>query len=249
MSIVWETEGHYRSHRCRSFVAWGILLRMFGGVHQNGSTPALGVRDVQKASVATSQSLSVRTNEITGLSLAFILGVGYSEAMALLHGRYQLLQPLGDGGAGQTWLALDTHTGAQVTVKELRADLRGQGRGVVEREARLLGQLDHPQIPRFVEAFVEDVRLVPRLHLVLEYVEGASLADHVAQRRPSQDQVRTIMEGLLGILAWLHERSPPVIHRDIKPQNLIVRPDGRLVLIVSHPTRPPQFRLAQRRRW
>lgn len=151
--------------------------------------------------------------------------------MSLLHDRYELLRPLGEGGAGQTWLARDTHTGAQVTVKELRANLKGQGGALVAREARLLGQLDHPQIPRFVEAFVEDVRLVPRIHLVLEYVEGISLADAMQAHRPTRAEALRSIKDLLGILAWLHDRAPPVLHRDVKPHNVIVRPDGTLVLI------------------
>lgn len=151
--------------------------------------------------------------------------------MTLLHDRYELTKPLGQGGGGQTWLARDTQTGASVTIKELRVDLRGDAKAVVEREARLLGQLNHPQIPRFVQAFVEDVRMVPRLHLVLEHVPGEPLSEIVARKRLTQGEAIALIDDLLSVLAWLHALSPPMIHRDIKPQNLIVRPDGRVVLI------------------
>jgi serine/threonine protein kinase len=149
----------------------------------------------------------------------------------LLHGRYRLVRALGEGGGGQTWLAIDEHTGASVAVKELRAPLVGPARDVVDRETSLLASLHHPQIPKFIEAFVEDVRMVPRLHLVLEYVDGTPLSEAVAQRRFAQGEVKAIVLDLLAVVTWLHGLAPPLLHRDIKPSNVILRPNGTVALI------------------
>lgn len=151
--------------------------------------------------------------------------------MDLLHERYQIVRPLGSGGAGTTWLATDTRTGAQVTVKKLTTPLNVETREALERETRLLGQLDHPQIPQFIEAFTETWRMQDYLHLVLAYVEGEPLDQEMARRRYEQDEARALVEDLLAIVAWLHRLAPPVIHRDIKPSNVIRRPDGRVALI------------------
>ena len=149
----------------------------------------------------------------------------------LLNGRFRLIRALGSGGAGHTWLAEDSQTGAQVTVKELHDPVDGTEGSLVEREARLLGQIDHPQVPRFVDAFVEEVRLVRRLHLVLEFVDGEPLDRELKRRRLSQDEAVEVLEDILGVVAALHALAPPVIHRDLKPSNIIRRPDGRVALI------------------
>ncbi len=147
-----------------------------------------------------------------------------------LHDRYDLVRPLGSGGASTTWLATDTQTGARVTVKRLSTPLQ-PGCTRPDRETAVLSQLDHPQIPRFVEAFVETWRMSDYLYLVLEYVDGEPLADVLERKRFEQSEVDALIADLLGIVSWLHALAPPLIHRDIKPSNLIVRPDGRLVLI------------------
>lgn len=151
--------------------------------------------------------------------------------MDLLHGRYRIDKPLGSGGAGTTWLAIDTQTGARVTVKKLNTPLQLATRDALERETTLLGQIDHPQIPAFVDVFTENWRMQDYLHLVLAYVEGEPLDQEMARRRYNQDEAQAVVEDLLSIVAWLHELAPPVIHRDIKPSNVIRRPDGKVALI------------------
>lgn len=145
----------------------------------------------------------------------------------LLHDRYEIIEPLGSGGGGQSWKARDTRTGGLVVVKALHQPARDG----VPREVDLLRQLDHPQVQRFVDAFVEEERMVPRLHLVTEWVEGRNLGDHAAARRLDQQEVERLVDDLLGVVIWLHGLSPPVLHRDIKPSNIVRTPDGRVVLI------------------
>jgi serine/threonine protein kinase len=100
-----------------------------------------------------------------------------------------------------------------------------------ERESRLLRQITHPQIPRFVAAFSEGEGVATRLYLAQEYVEGESLLARLARHQFSEAEAVEVAEQVLQILAHLQSLSPMVFHRDIKPSNLIRRPDGRIALV------------------
>ena len=146
----------------------------------------------------------------------------------LLHDRYDIERPLSAGGGGQSWLARDTRTGKRVVVKALFAPVQGDD---PPAQARILQQLDHPQVQRFVEGFVEEDRMVRRLHLVTEWVEGQSLDELARSRRLEQSEVDDLIGDLLGVVGWLHGLGPPVVHRDLKPTNVIQGTDGKLVVI------------------
>jgi hypothetical protein len=100
-----------------------------------------------------------------------------------------------------------------------------------EREARLLRQLSHPQIPRFVDAFSEGEGVHTRLYLAQEFVEGESLLLRLQRHQFAEEVVREIARQVLDVLVYLQRLSPMVFHRDIKPGNLILRPDGRVALV------------------
>lgn len=131
-----------------------------------------------------------------------------------------------------TFRAVDRDTGRRVVVKEL--PLAGlpdwKHLELFEREFATLQSLDHPSIPKSVGYFVDpDTEL--RL-LVMEHVDGASLADAIrAGRRSSGSRLRDVLVQLLLVADYLHDQHPPVIHRDIKPDNILECPDGRLVLV------------------
>jgi serine/threonine protein kinase len=96
------------------------------------------------------------------------------------------------------------------------------------RAATTLASLDHPKLPRYFEHFEED----GALYLVMEKVEGESLASLRAQkRRMSVVEVTRMLEDLADALGYLHGRAPYVVHRDIKPGNVIRRPDGSFALV------------------
>jgi hypothetical protein len=144
---------------------------------------------------------------------------------ALRDGRYVLLAPLGQGSQGTTWDAVDKREGRAVAVKAF--DVRGarawKDVELAEREARVLSELEHPALPRYVEHFEED----GVLYLVMEKVVGTPLS--VLQKggpRMREDEALRLLRDADRVLAYLHERHPPVIHRDIKPSNVIRRPDG-----------------------
>jgi serine/threonine-protein kinase len=144
-------------------------------------------------------------------------------------GAYRLVKVLGKGGMGLTFHAVGSDE-RHVAVKELRAETadRAKVQELFAREARALGTLDHPAIPRLVDFFVEGGKKVQ----VMDLIHGVSLerlAQEAGGRLPEHRVVRWMME-LCDILDYLHGRK--VIHRDIKPGNLLVRrsPPG-LVLI------------------
>lgn len=94
-------------------------------------------------------------------------------------------------------------------------------------EGAILKTLSHPGLPRFVGEYENGDYLC----MVREYVEGTPLDRYVAQRKPGQEKAVELAVSLCGILSYLHGRTPPVIHRDIKPKNLIVDHQGELWLI------------------
>jgi hypothetical protein len=152
------------------------------------------------------------------------------EAEELGGGRYVLVGSLGAGSQGETLEAVDKREGRPVAVK--RFTIRGakswKDVELAEREARVLSALNHPALPRYIEHFEES----GALYLVMEKIEGESLA---ARRRRGarldQQQVVRFLREAAECLRYLHGQAPPVIHRDIKPGNVILRPDGSYCLV------------------
>ncbi|MCC5667314.1 serine/threonine protein kinase [Nostoc sp. CHAB 5784] len=153
----------------------------------------------------------------------------------LLDGRYQVLQVLGKGGFGQTYIAQDTHRPGfpKCVVKHLKPVTRNPefletARRLFTSEAETLEQLgNHDQIPRLL-AYFEDNQ---EFFLVQEFIEGHTLKAELFPNQPwTKDQVIQLLQEMLDILQFIHSRN--VIHRDIKPDNIIRRQqDGKLVLI------------------
>lgn len=107
-----------------------------------------------------------------------------------------------------------------------------------EREANVLAHLDYPGIPRYLDSFYVDVDTANEIqanryfYLVRELIPGESLGDLATSGwHPQEAEIKTIALQVLRILDYLHTLSPPLIHRDIKPQNLIRRPDGKIFLV------------------
>ena len=152
----------------------------------------------------------------------------------LIQARYQIMNVLGRGGSGITYRAEDAFTGRQVALKEL--SLKGlndwKKLELFEREARLLEDLDHPAIPSYVDYFQVDTADNRLFYIVQEIAEGQSLAELVAAgERFSETAVKCIAAEVLEVLQYLHGLNPPIIHRDIKPQNLIRGNDGSIYLV------------------
>lgn len=148
----------------------------------------------------------------------------------MLHDRYEILEAVAAGGMGAVYRARDLHLEGQCAVKALK-DLVEDAHWATERfrqEARLLDRLEHPAIPG-----IRDYFHVGRTgYLVMDFVEGKSLADEVkAQGARSEEQVAADARQVLDVLEYLHGLTPPVIHRDVKPANLIRDAAGRVRLV------------------
>jgi hypothetical protein len=145
-------------------------------------------------------------------------------------GRYVLRGPLGEGSQGRTYEAFDRRDGRMVAIK--RFDVRGartwKGAELAEREARVLQSLSHPKLPRYIDHFEEGGALC----LVMEKIEGETLATLRARgvALPPDDVFR-FLEDASSVLDYLHRRPVPVVHRDLKPGNVIRRSDGTFAFV------------------
>lgn len=146
----------------------------------------------------------------------------------ILQSRYRILRPLGQGGMGAVYEAVDLRLGHTVALKQtLTADAELWNH--FEQEARLLAQLNHPVLPRVTDYFTES----NRAFFVMQFVAGADLADVLARQSgpiPCSSVVAWA-DQLLDALIYLHSHERQIIHRDIKPHNLKVTPNGRIVLL------------------
>ncbi|MBO9999956.1 MAG: protein kinase [Cyanobacteria bacterium SID2] len=148
--------------------------------------------------------------------------------------QYRILSTLGKGAFGITYKAQDLEHDRWVAIKVLSLKQIDDWKAVelFEREAKVLSRLNHPGIPNYIDYFYVDTRKDRLFCLVQELVEGRSLANWVKQGwRAEEEQVRDIAVQVLEILDYLHWQNPPVIHRDIKPQNIILRQDGKVFLV------------------
>lgn len=147
-------------------------------------------------------------------------------------GRYQLLSVVGRGGMSTVWLAMDETLGKQWAVKEIRLSYDPAAREMVAEslvsEANLIKQLDHAAIPRIVD-LVDEGGI---LYVVMDYVEGRTLESLLAEEGPQdEDDVADWAVQLCDVLDYLHQRTPPIVYCDMKPSNVMLRPDGTMRLI------------------
>ena len=150
------------------------------------------------------------------------------ESGKVLQQRYKIERQIGQGGMGAVYIATDERFGSMVAIKETLC-MDDNYRKAIEREARLLNSLKHVALPRVSDHFVED----NGQFLVMEYIAGEDLC-HVLEssNKPFPvEQVLTWADQLLDALDFLHSQAHPVIHRDIKPQNLKVTPKGQIILL------------------
>ncbi|MGK7874567.1 MAG: protein kinase [Xenococcaceae cyanobacterium] len=149
---------------------------------------------------------------------------------------YQILRTLGQGGMGTTYLAWDkTGTTAGVprllVLKEMNADMVqiAKARELFEREARILKSLNHPGIPKYYDFFLEN----DKKYLAMGLVHGQNLEQRIYKKGPviPQQAIEWMIQSC-DILHYLHSLDPPLVHRDVKPANLIIRNlDNHVVLL------------------
>lgn len=144
---------------------------------------------------------------------------------------------LGRGGNGVTYRCLDTETGHLVAVKSLSLkNLRDWKQlDLFQREAQILENLSHPGIPQYIDSFEEDTASDRSFFLVQELAAGDSLEAMVNRGwRADEKEVARITKELLAILQYLSSRRPAVVHRDVKPSNIVIeggKTGGRVFLV------------------
>ncbi|MFZ1027040.1 MAG: serine/threonine-protein kinase [Limnoraphis robusta] len=148
--------------------------------------------------------------------------------------RYRIVTPLGEGGMGITYEAEDLTNYQRVALKavSLRQAQDWKILELFEREAKVLSHLNHPGIPKYLDYFHLDTDEDRQFYLIRELVSGDSLTAWVEKGwHPTEAEIKQIAIKVLEILSYLHQLNPPIIHRDIKPQNIIRQADGKVFLV------------------
>ncbi|MBW4600960.1 MAG: serine/threonine protein kinase [Calothrix sp. FI2-JRJ7] len=159
------------------------------------------------------------------------------QAEQIIQNRYKLERQLGNNAARQTWLATDLSVDdgkdSRVVVKLLAfgGTVQWDDLKLFEREAQILKHLEHSKIPKYIDYFSIDDRVL-WFGLVEEYIRGNSLKELLVQgKRFTEKEVHKIATEVLNILIYLHNLNPAVLHRDIKPSNLILGEDKEVYLV------------------
>lgn len=153
------------------------------------------------------------------------------EIGSLVDGKYKILNKIGQGGMSVVYLAMNERANKQWAIKEVRKDgvknfdVVKQGLTV---ETDLLKKLHHPNLPSIIDVIDGDGTFL----IVMDYIEGRHL-ESVIQEYGAQNQEDVIewAKQLCDVLAYLHSRIQPVIYRDMKPSNIMLKPDGKVMLI------------------
>ena len=155
--------------------------------------------------------------------------------MKLVNNCYTILHKLGQGGSSITYAATDKETNEPVAIKALTLTGLEDWKKIelFEREAKILQQLDRSAIPKYIDYFQIETDNDVYFYIVQQLAPGQSLADLIDKGwLPDEQTVKNIAKQILEILVYLQQLTPPVIHRDIKPQNIIYQPDkGKLFLV------------------
>ncbi|NJL57495.1 serine/threonine protein kinase [bacterium] len=157
-----------------------------------------------------------------------------NQNMNVIKSRYQIFDILGEGGVGTTYKAKDLQTDHWVALKiiSFRQTSDWKTLDLFEREGRVLRQLDHPAIPKYLDSFQVDSESDRLFCLVQEFAPGQSLDRWIASGwRPDENEVRAIATQLLEILIYLQHFTPPILHRDLKPQNILRDQQGQIYLV------------------
>lgn len=150
----------------------------------------------------------------------------------VIDGKYEILKEIGKGGMSVVYLAMDKHLNKQWAVKEIRKKGNGKNDEIVINsllaEANLMKKLDHPSLPRIVDIIDNGVTI----YVIMDYIEGESL-DKILNEYGAQPEELVInwAKQLCDALSYLHSQKPPIIYRDMKPANVMLKPEGNIKII------------------
>lgn len=151
---------------------------------------------------------------------------------SVIDGKYEILREIGRGGMSIVYLAMDTHLNKQWAVKEIRKKGNGKNDEIIVNsllaEANMMKKLDHPSLPRIVDIIDNGVTIF----VVMDYIEGESL-DKVLAEYGAQPEELVVgwAKQLCDALSYLHSQKPPIIYRDMKPANVMLKPEGNIKII------------------
>ena len=147
----------------------------------------------------------------------------------MVQGRYLVVQLIGKGGMGEVYLAVDQRLGSAVALKRTSFAEDANLAAAFEREAKILARLRHPVLPKVSDHFTDG----GDQFLVMEHISGDDLSNRLENSGKSfpLSWVMFWADQLLDALSYLHSHEPPIIHRDIKPQNLKLTDENHIVLL------------------
>lgn len=139
---------------------------------------------------------------------------------------YRIDSEIGEGGAGIIYLGYHLRLHKQIVIKKIKDDYIGM---MQERsEADILKQLHHPSLPQVYDFIQRD----NEIFTVMDYIQGKDLGYFIQNKiKPEEREIFLWLKQLCEVLVYLHSRNPVIIHNDIKPQNIILRPDGSVCLV------------------
>ncbi len=153
------------------------------------------------------------------------------EIGSLVDGKYKILNQVGHGGMSVVYLAMNEKANKQWAIKEVRKDGVKDFEVVKQSlvaETDMLKKLSHPNLPSIVDVIEDDDRFL----IVMDYIQGNSLSKALEEYGAQpQEEVIQWAKQLCDVLGYLHSRVPPIIYRDMKPANIMLKPDGNVTLI------------------
>ena len=153
------------------------------------------------------------------------------EIGSVIDGKYKILNKIGQGGMSVVYLAMNERANKPWAIKEIRKDGVSNYEVVKQNliaETDILKRLNHPNLPSIIDVIdCEDTFLI-----VMDYIEGKPLSEAL-KREGAQPQEKVIewAKQICDVLGYLHSRKPPIIYRDMKPSNVMLRPDGNIMII------------------
>lgn len=153
------------------------------------------------------------------------------EIGSLVDGKYKILSEIGHGGMSVVYMAINEKANKTWAVKEVRKDAKMDFNTVRQglmAEIDTLKKLKHPNLPSIIDVIEDDESFI----IVMDYIEGRSL-DKIIDENGAQPEAFVVewAKQLCDVLGYLHSRTPPIIYRDMKPANVMLKPDGNIMVI------------------
>lgn len=153
------------------------------------------------------------------------------EIGSLVDGKYKILSEIGHGGMSVVYMAINEKANKTWAVKEVRKDGKldfNTVRQGLMAEIETLKRLNHPNLPSIVDVIEDHDSFI----IVMDYIEGRSL-DKIIEENGAQPEAYVVewAKQLCDVLGYLHSRTPPIIYRDMKPANVMLKPDGNVMVI------------------